>query len=157
VTNEQKTHYAILAVLGIGAFIVLAYLMRSRLGAGAAAGVSPGEAATAGAGDYPTAPPIQLGDFTIQNPPVNLTYNTDPNLRPSTIVIGGSGQVTAGSACGCDGACVGSSAGVPYTSLKTISPDFLQSASSNLGSFGLKLSTPMPAPSPTLDYAEIAF
>jgi hypothetical protein len=157
VTNEQKTHYAVLAVLGIGAFIVLAYLMRSRLGAGAAAGVTSGEAATAGAGSYPTAPPIQLGDFTVQAAPVNLTYNTDPNLRPSTIVIGGSGQTQAGSACGCDGACVGSSAGIQYTSLKTISPDFLQSASDNLGSFGLKLSAPAAAPAPSLDYAEIAF
>lgn len=88
----NKNHLWHVALLGIGAVILVIYLMRRS----AAAPVAPAAAASAAAPSYPNAQPIQLGDITIGGSPLNLTYNTQP---------GGSliSDVAVGDASGCDG------------------------------------------------------
>lgn len=68
-----KQHHAVLALLGIGAVIVLLYLMRRSAGAPAATQTN-----AEGQQPYPNAGPIQLGDISIGGSPFNLVYNQAP-------------------------------------------------------------------------------
>lgn len=131
ITVNEK-HYAHLALLGIGAVVVLWYLTRGSSNPVAASGVTPVGSSLP---SYPNAAPIKLGDVTIEGSPTNLTYN---QLPPSDRIAVSDGSA---SGCGCD-----SIPGQPVTVQRITAPT-LQAASDNFASYAAK-ATAAPAPAP---------
>lgn len=74
----MKDHYAVLALLGVGAIALIVYLMSQNNAAPAAA--APVADNSSAAPSYPNAQPIQLGNIDIGGSPLSITYNQAPVL-----------------------------------------------------------------------------
>lgn len=127
----MKEKYTIWALLGIGAIILIIYLMRQNSNSEVAAVSAP---ASASAPPYPNSNPIQLGDISIGGSPTNLTYNNNPGnqLVPTTAVQPPSD----------DNCCCGSSSSVSsLVSVNTIPQNIISNGIDNLKGYYNKISS----------------
>lgn len=131
----MKEKYSIIALLGIGAILVIVWLSRRSSGG---AGVIPPEVATvpdAPAG-YPNSAPLNMGAITIGGSPINLTYNQLPggqNSIPQIQVRSVTPMGGTDCSCGEKSDCA-DSAGDPV-SVKAVSPGLLAKSAANFAGF----------------------
>jgi hypothetical protein len=120
----MKDHHKIVALLGVGAVIVLILMLR-RQGT-ASNGSLVADEAVQQPPSYPNAQPIQMGDIEVGGSPVNLTYNYGQPLP--TLSIGDN----TGGQCGCDESC--EQAGQKVT-VQNVNPTVLKNAQENFSGF----------------------
>lgn len=123
--DAKQKHYAVLALMGVGAIALLIYLMR-RSSAGAAA--VPGNADATPGGGYPNSAPIKASSFDMGSSPLNLTYN----YGPQTPTVKTGGEVDSG--CGCD------SAGAGFVTVQEVPQDVLSASQANFQGYLKKAS-----------------
>jgi hypothetical protein len=123
--NEKQKHYAVLALISVGAIALLVWLMRQKGGAPSSV---PSNADAAPGGGYPNSGPITPSQFDVGSSPLNLTYN----YGPQTPTVKTGGEVDSG--CGCD------SAGASFVSVQNVPQDVLSEAQANFSSYLKKAS-----------------
>lgn len=75
----MKEKYAHLALLGIGAAVVLWYLLRQSTAASASPAAAVPDNSSA-APSYPNSQPINLGDLNVGASPLSIVYNQSPTV-----------------------------------------------------------------------------
>jgi len=133
----MKQNHLIFGLIGIGAVALLIYLMKQSGGSSSVTAAAPASAVAPAQNtgpSYPNANPIQMGDFEVGGSPINLTYNTGPQL-PKVKVAKANGN-GCGSGCGgCDKDCTLATA---LQTIQSIPEPVLQQAQDNLNSYTSK-------------------
>jgi hypothetical protein len=122
----MKKHAALIALLGIGAVILIIYLMRQQ--SAPAPAVASNEDASPGGG-YPNGAPISPSTFTVGGSPTNLTYNQSP-MTP-TVQVGEPNE----DECECE---CGAASATAFQTVQVVPPAVLQSGLDNLNSYYAK-------------------
>lgn len=150
----MKEKYAHLALLAVGALLVLYWLYtRSQTAAAGAVGDGGGGQPdnSSAAPAYPNAAPIQMGDITIGGSPTELIYNQQPvtegadGIYDNPNLLATSAIVTPDSGCGCDDPCA-----IPagqITTVNNIPAPVFNAAVKNLDTLNQKMSVTQSASS----------
>lgn len=134
----KKEQYVHLALIGLGAVLVIMYLLRESATARANQPIAPPSNADASAQQYPNSSPIQLGDISVGGSPVNISYNTpDGGSALPSVMIGATGAATQDNS-GCCDDCPGAG-GSPLQLIQKIPQTSLDAAVANMQGFNAKL------------------
>lgn len=123
-TNRER--YIFAGLIGVGALVLLAYLLRNSSGQAAATG---SDNAGAASGDYPNGQPIPASTFVVGGSPSNITYNQGPPIPDVALRVPDVG--------GCD--CDPCGAALSLQTVQSVAPDVYKSSVANLQSYKAKV------------------
>lgn len=125
----MKDRFPIIALLGLGAIVLIIYLLRQKSSPASVSASTPVAAGASPLPSYPAPAPIKLGDITI-NSPIDIS-----NAPPPTSGISGNNGGCDCEATDCNTSSTLSPQPLSYVSSHQVTPEAMTAQAKNLQSF----------------------